>query len=97
MAYPHNDYSEYGTEFDSALKEQVRMRDVYKCRECGCPQIENGRHLDVHHIDYNKKNNNINNLITLCKSCHPKTNFNRKYWKQILKNKLEGKTNGSMV
>lgn len=34
----------------------------------------------VHHIDYNKLNCNPNNLITLCKSCHMKTNFNREYW-----------------
>jgi hypothetical protein len=32
------------------------------------------------HIDYNKKNCNPNNLISLCNSCHSKTNFDRKYW-----------------
>ena len=72
--------SEYGSEFDSALKEKVRLRDSYKCKICGCSQVESGRQLDCHHIDFNKKSNNINNLIALCRSCHCKTNFNRKYW-----------------
>lgn len=82
------DYSEYGSKFDSSLKEQVRMRDKYKCRLCNCSQIENGRQLDVHHIDYNKKNNNENNLIVLCRSCHAKTKINRKYWRKYFNDKL---------
>lgn len=32
------------------------------------------------HIDYNKKNCNPKNLITLCRKCHSKTNSNRDYW-----------------
>lgn len=79
-------FEEYGFEFDSALKERIRFRDKYKCRICGCSQIENGRQLDVHHIDYNKKNNNIKNLITLCRKCHGKTNYKRKFWKLYLHN-----------
>lgn len=74
------EHTEYGSEFDSALKERVRFRDNYKCQLCGCSQVENGKCLDVHHKDYNKKNNDINNLVALCISCHRKTNFNRKYW-----------------
>jgi hypothetical protein len=23
------------------------------------------------------------NLITLCDTCHPKTNYNRKYWQEL--------------
>ena len=82
-------FEEYGKEFDSALKEAIRQRDSYKCQVCGCSQLENGRCLDVHHKDYNKKNNKFGNLIALCKSCHMKTNYNRNYWKEYFKNKLE--------
>ena len=81
--YNWNNWSsrgEYGAEFDNALKEQVRFRDNYKCQICGCSQLENGRKLDVHHIDYNKKYNKLNNLIALCMKCHMKTNHNREYW-----------------
>lgn len=52
-------------------------------QECGLHQDElSGRFKkhDVHHIDYNKFNCNPENLITLCKSCHVKTNHNRNYW-----------------
>jgi len=72
--------SEYGAGFDSNLKEKIRFRDGYKCKNCGCSQLENNKQLACHHIDYNKKNNNINNLISLCNSCHSKTNYNRKKW-----------------
>jgi len=92
MAYPHTKHRKTPT----CLNCGILLKNHYATRCKICNGIYNN-HIDVHHIDYNKKNNNINNLITLCKSCHPKTNFNRKYWKQILKNKLEGKTNGSMV
>lgn len=74
--------TEYGSEFDNALKEQIRFRDQYKCRMCGCSQLENGKQLDVHHVDYNKNHNIQKNLISLCMKCHRKTNSNREYWKQ---------------
>jgi len=74
------EYTEYGSEFDSDLKEQVRLRDRYKCRICGCSQLENGQQLDCHHIDYNKKNTTLKNLVALCVSCHRKTNSNRQHW-----------------
>jgi hypothetical protein len=40
---------------------------------------------DVHHIDYNKENNDKENLITLCHSDHMKTNFNRDQWQEYFK------------
>ena len=39
-----------------------------------------GKVLIVHHIDYNKKNCNENNLITLCLWCNIRANYNRKSW-----------------
>ena len=78
--------NEYGSDFDSSLKEQIRFRDKYTCRICGCSQLENGKQLDCHHIDYDKKNNDMSNLITLCHSCHTKTNWQRKIWKEYFNN-----------
>ncbi len=83
-------FEEYGAEFDNSLKEAIRQRDGYKCQLCGCSQLENGRQLSIHHIDYNKKNNKFDNLISLCDKCHGKTNGNRKLWEKILKNKIKG-------
>lgn len=67
-------FEPYGKEWFTNLRTIIRKRDRFTCQECG----KNG--FVVHHIDYNKKNNNLDNLITLCRSCHTKTNYNRKDW-----------------
>lgn len=64
----------YPLQWNRALRELIRKRDGYICRMCG------GKGRDVHHIDYNKNNCADSNLITLCHSCHSKTNTNREYW-----------------
>jgi len=53
---------------------KVQKRDGYKCRACSSTHG-----LTVHHIDYSgkglkmgKANNKMDNLITLCDSCHQK-------------------------
>jgi len=66
----------YSFSFTKKLKDSIKKRDKYKCIECN-----NKNRLCVHHIDYIKKNCEKTNLITLCRSCHTKTNFNRKYWR----------------
>lgn len=76
-------YQPYPDEWSETLRNSIRQRDGYMCQVCGVSQDElDGRFkkLDVHHIDYNKDNLDPNNLITLCKSCHSKTNNNRDYW-----------------
>ena len=42
----------------------------------------------VHHVDYNKKNNDPANLISLCKACHAQTNFNRNDWMEYFEGKI---------
>ena len=74
---------EYSKDWTDTLRLSIRERDGFVCQECGIHQDEivgRFKKLDVHHIDYDKKNCNPNNLITLCKSCHFKTNYNREYW-----------------
>ena len=73
-------FEPYGLEFNEDLKEVIRNRDRRKCQICEKTELEEGRKLCNHHIDYNKKNNNPNNLISLCRKCHTKTNHNRDYW-----------------
>ena len=70
----------YSFDFTRELKELIRKRDNYVCQICGKKQTEEMVPFPIHHINYNKKNSNPNNLITLCRSCHGKTNHNRKYW-----------------
>jgi len=73
-------FEPYGLEFNDDLKEVIRNRDRRKCQICVKTELENGKKLSVHHCDYNKQNNNPNNLIILCQNCHSKTNHNREYW-----------------
>ena len=73
-------FEPYPPEFNERLKEKIRTRDNRTCQLCGMTEKENGKKLDVHHIDYNKDNCQSHNLISLCHYCHIKTNFNRDQW-----------------
>jgi len=81
-------FEPYGIEFNNQLKEFIRKRDNYKCQECGFNQKQLKRKLFIHHIDFNKNNNNPNNLISLCNSCHSQTNFNRESWINYFQDKI---------
>jgi len=70
----------YGRGWNAKLKRCVRERDGNRCSICESPQSECEGTLVVHHIDYNKRNCSPSNLITLCRSCHSKTNGRREYW-----------------
>lgn len=76
---------EYKEEFNNILKYKVRKRDNFRCQQCFRHEDElyfkgKKRKLSIHHVDYNKSNNDINNLISLCLCCHNQTNFGRIEW-----------------
>lgn len=73
-------FEPYSVDWTDDLKESIRKRDDYTCQLCGIHQYEISERIHCHHIDYNKKNCNPENLVILCKSCHSKTNYNREYW-----------------
>ena len=89
--HPHwlggKSFEPYGIEFNEKLKELIRKRENYKCFICG---KKDKRKLSVHHIDYNKKNNDPKNLVALCNFHHIKTNTNRKEWKKFFQNLVGG-------
>ena len=68
-------FEPYSVDWTKSLRKSIRERDRYTCQVCGEEPA-----VYVHHIDYDKKNCNPTNLVTLCASCHGKTNFNRKNW-----------------
>lgn len=45
----------------------MRRKREQVCRRCG---IKKKRVLIVHHIDKNRKNNVLSNLVWLCRNCH---------------------------
>lgn len=66
----------YGQGWTKTLKEAIRQRDQYKCQACGAPQEECIEALSVHHRDDIKNNLDLENLISLCRSCHMKVHRN---------------------
>ena len=61
------------------IRKLVYKRDGYLCQECGV-HCHNDKKIQCHHIDYDINNNELSNLMTLCSSCHAKTNFKRLDW-----------------
>lgn len=82
VIYPKRFYS---------LRLEVLERDKNSCLYCG----ESGN--CIHHIDYDKNNLNFNNLITLCRKCHAKTNKNRQEWNKIFTEILSTRQLGGFV
>ena len=82
-------FEPYPVGWNKNFREQIRHRDGYKCQLCGMSEIENGRRLAVHHIDYEKFNIKQKNLISLCHRCHLKTNGKREYWKIFFSNMIK--------
>jgi hypothetical protein len=91
-------YDKYPKCFSPELREKIKKRDHYECqgKDCSMTQEEHymmyGRDIEVHHIDYNRKNCKEINLITLCRQCNLRANINRDYWQtyytELIGNKI---------
>ena len=74
-----NDPNNYGPGW-AQLRERVRARDKYTCQVCGA--VETNRQHDVHHkVPFRAfpsflEANRLENLTTLCPSCHHKAEQN---------------------
>jgi 5-methylcytosine-specific restriction endonuclease McrA len=68
------------------IRKSIYQRDHWICQECG-RHCGSKTGISCHHIDYDISNNDLSNLITLCVSCHAKTNFKRIDWMTHYKNK----------
>ena len=51
------------------VKDNLILENRHKCDKCGYS------YLEIHHIDKNPKNNNFDNLITLCRECHRNVHY----------------------
>ena len=66
-------FEPYPAEFNERLKEKVRERDNRICQYCGVEEnIVGGKKIKmvVHHIDGDKTNNSMENLVTVCSGCN---------------------------
>jgi len=86
-------FEPYSPLWTEELKIKIRQRDNCECQNCNMTQEEHfivaGCDLNVHHIDYDKKNCNEENLITTCLWCNCRANSNRNYWQDFYNNKIE--------
>jgi hypothetical protein len=82
-------FEPYSLEWTKELKEFIKNRDNNECQNPYCEH--KSKRLHIHHIDYDKKNSSQFNLITLCNSCHPKTNKNRLLWSRFYTKIVWGK------
>ena len=74
----------YPSGWSNNLKNEIRKRDFHLCVSCGAPEAREKHH--VHHIDYEKSNLDPDNLVSLCRQCHSKTNGGketRSRWKSF--------------
>jgi hypothetical protein len=81
-------FEPYDMTFNEKFKRSIRKRDNQVCMNCGKHREKLNRALGVHHIDFNKLNSIEQNCISLCDSCHMKTNVNREYWTKLFQEKL---------
>jgi len=69
---------------DKEYKTSILERDNYKCQNPNCWGKEGiSTQLMLHHINYEKKDCRPINLITLCRSCNARANFNRNKWEKF--------------
>lgn len=74
-----NDPNDYGPDWQT-IRESVRKRDQFTCQVCGAK--ESARQHDVHHktpfraFTSREEANRLENLTTLCPSCHHKVEQN---------------------
>ena len=85
--YVHQQLSGYGKLLQNlrtengwykAMNSAILERDGFKCRNCG-----GDKHLLVHHIDKNDNHNSLENLMTMCSTCHLKLH-RPKEWSVLL-------------
>lgn len=70
----------YCTEWSfKEFKNIIKERDGCICLNPVCWRVSD--RLSIHHIDYNKKNCDFTNLITICASCNTRANKDRDWHK----------------
>jgi hypothetical protein len=72
-----------GLDFTPELKAKIRNRDGNKCQNPNCPKTSKKMPLQIHRINYDRKDNGHQNLITLCHGCNIRASFNKENWTEL--------------
>lgn len=86
----------YSAVFKKKIRQQVYERDKFTCQLCKEKfkrRYKSGdkNFITAHHIDYDKSNNELKNLIALCNYCNVSVNNNREDWIKTFVKKMEVK------
>lgn len=91
-------FGKYCHKFNNEFKEYIRDKFGRVCFLCPTTEEENGRKLDVHHVNYNKDcgcdDDKTCQFVPLCRSCNSKANIDREMWEAKIKAKMRNKLNG---
>ena len=80
-------FEPYCEHFNEAFKKKIRDKYDGKCFICGKTTERNGRNMNVHHVEYSKDclcDGVVCEFVPLCNVCHPRTNFNRFFWRHLI-------------
>lgn len=83
-------FEPYGLDFNKKIKKVIKERDgcCLMCNICFEDLKLLKKRIHIHHIDYDKQNNFMQNFASLCVSCHMKTNINRSHWTKFFQSLL---------
>ena len=79
----------YPYTFSTKLKDKIKARDNYECQNPTCTKKDDV--MTIHHIDYDKFHNEETNLITLCRVCNSKANYNKSFHIQFYNYVMENR------
>ena len=90
---------DYNSCYTELFKDKKYRKLILGQQNSCCAVCDNKIDLCLHHIDSNKKNDNIKNLVFLCRSCHTRLHnsirhrniYNRKIKQLKMKYKLKNK------
>jgi hypothetical protein len=85
-------FEPYCIKFNDEYKNCIRNLFGNECFLCGKTEDNNGRALDVHHVNYNKDcgcDETKCICVPLCHSCHSKTNSDRDFWQCLIMEMLK--------
>ena len=72
-----------GPGWSNGIKKRVKERDNYRCIACNTEESVLKFPLNIHHVDYNRRNHKFINLVSLCRSCHGRVNKNKDQYKEL--------------
>lgn len=84
ICVPKKEKRSYSNKFLKA-RIDVQIRDGLECQNCGKCLKNESQNPPTHHINEDKNDNRLVNLVLLCKSCHMKIHMSGKLKKFSVK------------